>query len=392
MQGRFFFLSQKMLKLAILLAAGVGAIWYLSTLQFIGGDLHNNLWGPARLLVHGQSPYDTRVLQQPADIPWLPPVWLPMAIGLFFPLGWLTVYQASQLWLIGSISILIVTIWLVGGGPRPPIVPFALSGLAAFMFPPTLSHLGLGQFTVLSTLALLLSARFVTRPRYLLAGFLVAVALAKPQLGALVVPGLFVAYGRLYRLGGVLSFVGALVLWIVLLIVPLWIAHPAWFSDFVTALRQNQEWAQPSLFTLLRLQWGTAGWLLWGLLAAGLFGANAWLWLKYPPENAVIWSLALTPLVTPYIWSWDFAILVPLMTYAFFHLEFKPARLLFGLGYVSCWCLMVWVRFNTDNSDHRFWWIPWLIVAGACAAYLIDARLSAHPRLPTQSQQERSIL
>lgn len=392
MQGRFLILAQKTLKLGFLLAAGLGAIRYLSTLQFIGGDLHNNLWGPARLLVHGQSPYDTRVLQQPADIAWLPAVWLPMAIGLFFPLGWLTVYQASQLWLIGSIGALIVTIWLGGGGQRPPLLPFALSGLAAFMFPPTLSHLGLGQFTILSTLALLLSTRFVTRPRYLLAGFLVAVALAKPQLGALVVPGLFIAYGRLYRLKGVLSFAGALVLWIILLIVPLWIAHPSWFSDFATALRQNQEWAQPSLFTLLRLQWRTMGWLLWGLLAVGLFCANVWLWLKHPPQNAVIWSLALTPLVTPYIWSWDFVLLVPLINLAVFNLALKSARLLFGLGYVLCWCLIVWVRFNTDNSDHRFWWIPWLIVASAGAAYLIDARLSVNPRLPKQSQQERSIL
>jgi len=391
MQARSFVLSQKTLKLGILLAAGVGAIWYLSTLQLIGGDLYNNLWGPARLLVHGQSPYDTSALQQPPGVPWLPAVWLPMAIGLFFPLGWLTVYQASQLWLIGSVSALIVTLWLGGGGQRPPLLPFALSGLAAFLFPPTLSHLGLGQFTILSTLALLLSARFVTRPRYLLAGFLVAVALAKPQLGALVVPGLFVAYGRLYRLKGVLSFAGALVLWIILLVIPLWIAHPSWFGDFVTALWHNQEWAQPSLFTLLRLQWGTLGWLLWGLLAIGVFSANAWLWLKHPPQNAVIWSLALTPLVTPYIWSWDFAILVPLMTYAFFHLELKPARVLFGLGYVLCWFLIVWVRFNTDNSDHRFWWIPWLIVASACVAYLIDARPFANPRLSEQSQRERSI-
>ena len=112
MQARSFVLSQKTLKLGILLAAGVGAIWYLSTLQLIGGDLYNNLWGPARLLVHGQSPYDTGALLQPPGVSWLPAVWLPMATGLLFPLGWLTVYQASQLWLIGSVSALIINAWM----------------------------------------------------------------------------------------------------------------------------------------------------------------------------------------------------------------------------------------------------------------------------------------
>ena len=47
-------------------------------------DFYNELWGPAYLLVNGQSPYDTPILD-----PVLPAVWLPMAIGFFFPLGWL---------------------------------------------------------------------------------------------------------------------------------------------------------------------------------------------------------------------------------------------------------------------------------------------------------------
>jgi hypothetical protein len=55
-------------------------------------DFYNELWGPAHLLVRGESPYDTSSLN--AD---LPAVWPPMAIGVFAPLGWLSEKTASRL-------------------------------------------------------------------------------------------------------------------------------------------------------------------------------------------------------------------------------------------------------------------------------------------------------
>ncbi len=377
MQARFSLRSQNIFTTISILAVSVGLIWYVSTRQFVSGDLINNLWAPARLLVRGESPYETRVLPPIEGVDWLPAVWLPTAIGLFFPLGWLTPVQASQLWLVASVVMVIIMTWLAGIKGRPPAVLFGLGVLMAIMFPPIGRHLTLGQFTVLATLMLLLASRFVVNPRYLLAGFLVAVSLAKPQMGLLVVPGLFVAYGRYHRLRGVALFAGFLVLWTTLLTIPLWTAHPLWFNDFLTAMRLNQErqWVQPSLLTLLATQWGTLGSVLSAVLVAGVFGVNIWLWLKRSPQEAVIWSLALTPFITPYVWSWDFVMLVPLMAYAVYSFEFKLSFAFLGLAYFLCWRLMLSIILNTDAQESRFWWIPWLIVTAICIGFVVDSQV-----------------
>jgi hypothetical protein len=382
MQAHFPLLGRKNLKTVIIITAGIAAIWYFPRLRFVSGDLINNLWTPAHLLVRGQSPYLTHILQI-EGVTWLAAVWLPMAIGLFFPLGWLTPIQATQLWLVSNIALLIAIAWLAQGASRPRLVVFAASILSVFIYPPTWSHLWLGQFTILATFLLLLAARFVAAPRYLLVGFLVVVSLAKPQLSVLVVPGLFIVYGRDHGLGGILSFTGALVLWIMLLTLPLWVAHPLWLSDFVAAQGQNPKWAHPSFFALLPVLWGTIGLVLWGISALGIFVVNVQLWLKRPPQNAVIWSLALTPLVTPYIWSWDFVILLPLIVYAIARVECTTSRIVVGLGYLMSWGLMVWIRICTDHSDERYWWVPWLTVAFVGVGCLMDARASAKPNRAT---------
>jgi hypothetical protein len=377
---------RKILTIFIVLAIGVGILWLFSAWQFISGDLINNLWAPAHLLVDGESPYHTQDLPPIEGVDWLPPVWLPPAIGLFFPLGWLTPVQASQLWLVSSVVLIVIMLWLAGTKGRPPAVLFGLSGLLVIMFPPIGRHLTLGQFTVLAAVMLLLAARLIVNPRYLLAGFLVAVSLAKPQIGLLVVPGLFVAFGRHHRLRGAILFAGALALWVLLLTIPLWIADPAWFRGFLTALRlnQEQEWVQPSLITLLIGRWGAPGWVLGGIVTVSLFCANIWLWLKRAPEEAVIWSLALTPFITPYIWSWDFVMLAPLMVYAIYRFQSKFPFALLGLAYLFCWRLMLSILVNTEGQESRFWWVPWLIVLSICSGFLVDARPFARFRKSRQ--------
>ena len=118
-----------------------------------------------------------------------------------------------------------------------------------------------------------------------------------------------------------------------------------------------------------------------GMLALGVFGINVWLWARRPSEDAVVWSLALTLLVTPYVWSWDFVMLVPLMVWAISHLESEISRALTGLGYVAIWGLMVWIRLHTDGSDHRLWWVPWLTAAIVYVGYLMDARSYSQRRV-----------
>src|SRR5712692_2292721 len=82
----------------LLLAFAVGIVAFIKTPLFGSWDFRNNLWGPAYLLVHGQSPYHISTLFENSNA-----LWFPMAIGLFFPFGWLTQSEASNLWLLGNI-------------------------------------------------------------------------------------------------------------------------------------------------------------------------------------------------------------------------------------------------------------------------------------------------
>ena len=36
----------------------------------------------------------------------------------------------------------------------------------------------------------------------------------------------------------------------------------------------------------------------------------------------------------------------------------------------------MWIRFNTDFNDYRFWWVPWMSIACVALGYALDARIS----------------
>ena len=98
------------LSLFILILMGIVAarlFWRLAAPRM---DFYNELWGPAYLLVHGQSPYDTASLA-----PVLPAAWFPMAIGFFFPLGWLGESAGLRAWFLFNITELCAMIYLVQG-------------------------------------------------------------------------------------------------------------------------------------------------------------------------------------------------------------------------------------------------------------------------------------
>ncbi len=347
------------------LAASAAAIWLIQTLHFVSWDFRNNLWAPAHLLLSGQSPYNVSVLFDNSRA-----VWLPMGPGLFFMLGWLTQYQATNVWLLGNLVALIEMIWLAAGTSRPQRLPFAISLLLVLLFPATVSHLMLGQFAIVTTLVLLLAASFIRGPRLWPVGFLVAVALTKPQLAILGVSGILIYLIGQHGWRKVGIFLGACALWVLVLTLPLWLAYPAWFDDFRAALNQNPVWAQPALFSVLPRYFGPLGLMVWLLLALSVFIVSALCWLRGQPEDAMVWSLALTPLVSPYVWSWDFVLILPLLVRSVFGLKARAAQAWLGLGYLLCWGSMVWIRVTTENSDERFWWLPpalLFVLVGGCA-------------------------
>lgn len=321
-------------------------------------DFRNNLWGPAYLLVHQQSPYRVDLLFDLGNA-----VWMPMAIGVFFPLGFLSLQQASNLWFVFNLIWFLLLLWISCGSRRPAIYLFGLAILLGFLFPPSVTHLWTGQISILITLIFLTIGRWNDRIPPLLLAALMALGLSKPQLAVLVLPG-FLIY-RLKESGWrqaaqlVVYLAGS----ILLFTVPLFLAYPDWFPDFLVALQKNPSWAQPSSLSFLRSAVPQMGGWIWIGLALILFAVNIWLWLALPVRDAVYWSLALTPLVSPYIWTWDFVMILPLCISHLFQAKAKASLAILLGGYAACWGLMTTMKLRGEVSESLFWWVPWCLLA-----------------------------
>ena len=318
-------------------------------------DFYNELWGPSYLLVHRQSPYDTASLN-----PVLPAVWFPMAIGFFFPLGWLSEDAALQAWFFFNIVEICIVVFLVQGKDRSLYNTAALA-LLCFFFPFVLNHFNLGQFSITILLCLLLSAHWIGKYKNWPSAFFLALALAKPQLGILAVIGLALHQFRQRGFAGMFLFGAQTLLMALLMSLPLFIAHPAWIPDWIASMAKNYTWQHPSLFSIFQQMLGRWGLVPWAAIAAGVLTFTFLLWKKIPPFAAMLWSLALTTLVTPYVWSWDFVLLLPLWMFSFTKANWKW-KIFLLVSYLIAWYGMALVQMQAGSQNQSFWWVPlWFV-------------------------------
>ena len=318
-------------------------------------DFYNELWGPAYLLTQGRSPYDTASLS-----PILPAVWFPMAIGFFLPLGWLSETLALQVWFIFNILEICVAVYLVQGEKRSLYNTVALA-LFCFFFPFVLNHFNLGQFSITVMLCLLLSAYFADTQRSWLSAFFLALGLSKPQLGILAVFGLSVFYFGRGGFVALFRFGLQTLLMSLLMSLPLFILHPAWIPDWIQSMQSNYTWLHPSLFSIFRQSLGEWGTILWAALLILALGISFWLWNKFPPQIAMLWSLGITTIVTPYVWSWDFVLLLPIWMHTFTQADWKRKAFLL-LFYASAWYGSALIQAQEGSQNQSFWWVPIFLV------------------------------
>lgn len=355
----------KLVSLLIVLGAAIALLIWLDKNPITGWDFRHNLWAPASLLVKGQSPYDVKALYDTGSA-----IWMPMAIGALFPLGWLNLSHAGNIWFLFNLLALVIVIWLSTSDKKVPPLFVAIVALAVALFPSTITHLRLGQVTLIICLFYLLAVRLLDKSQILLACLLIAFSLAKPQLSILVLPGILISYQREKGTKAAFAFFALIVLCSAVLTIPLFIGFPSWITDFIASIRQNPGWLHPSLFSLLPFWLGDVGYIIWGLIAIAVFAISIWLWLSKKREDAIYWSLALTPLVTPYVWSWDFVMVLPLLIRSIFaYTRWWKLGLLF-LAYCMCWILNLYISFRTDVSNHRYWLIPWIILMSIGAVHI----------------------
>lgn len=337
-------------------------------------DFRGSLWGPAYMLLHGGTPYTHNTPYGPYA-----GIWMPQLIGAFFPLGWLPCWVAAKLWFLSEIAGLFAMIWLVAGHKLPAPWLFGAGLLLIFLFPPLYTHLIIGQISIFITVLLMLVVfQFREEPApglHWWAPLFLAIALAKPQLGVLVYPGLLV---WAFRKGGYIS-AGKLMLytalWVLVLIVPVTLIDPAWPKGFLDITLGNTQvvWDLPNPFVQLKVSLGMVGILLWALIFLGCLGFTLWLWRTQDARLALLWSLALTPIATPYCSSWDFMLMVPLLLWLLIHTPSNLARLALILGALAIDGLQFAARLRANIPDGENWWVSIALLGVMALALGIQA-------------------
>ena len=118
------------------------------------------------------------------------------------------------------------------------------------------------------------------------------------------------------------------------------------------------------VFTLIRKAPGQPQWALWGCAAVVGIGLVSWLSQSSLWESG-LWALALTPLLSPYAWSWDFVLCLPLVL----HTLTRPnATFMLTLcGFLAICLSIVALHIFVTNVDSAFGWVPPLLLF-LCAA------------------------
>lgn len=359
-----------LLGLLIVLALVVPSTW-----MPIGWDFQNNLWGPAHLLLAGNNPYGIKALFAETNA-----VWLPTGITPFLWLGALPLQWASNLWLIFNVSSLLFVIFHAARQNKPTPLRLALAAGGLVIFPATLAHLQLGQISLIATATLYSVIVFRHRITPVWAGLLLAFATVKPQLLVIFAP-VYIAisvweYGWRRTFSTLLAMAG----WVIVLCAPFFALYPNWVSGLLANLAENNPWFYPTLYALVRQASGMPGlaavaggvWLTAGIALA------LYLSRRLQGTAALLWSLALTPLFSPIVWSWDFCLAYPLVLAAV--MAARPhwrTWLMVGL-LLSCVAGLLALRLaGVYDDQYSIWVVPITLAA---------VWLGSRPETTTQSE------
>jgi hypothetical protein len=342
------YLSFFILVIIAILAANL--FWYAPISRV---DFYDELWAPSHLLLQGKSPYNTSSLG-----PMEHAAWFPMAIGFYFPLGWLKPDIANQVWFL--ISVVWIGLIVYVGQSKIQILNTAIAAFLCFFFPPTLHHFALGQISVTVVLCLVLAVQFLEQEQEWLSAFMIALSFSKPHLAILPVAGICYGY-FLHKPKAIVPFIGKIIFMMALLCVPLFIAFPGWIPDAVASMSAIPSWPYPSLFTFLPKYLGSWGYIVWGFITIAALVLSYFQWKNHPSRIAMYWSLALTSLISAYIGSWDFVALFPLLIFTFSEVDWKR-KVFIIVSYGIAWRVMALVQAQHNGLNYYFWWVPlWFI-------------------------------
>ena len=222
-----------------------------STLFPISGDFRGNLWEPAYLLVHRMNPYYIEGIFDNLN-----PLWFPMIIGLFFPLGYLPLQWASNLWFAFSCIVLFLIVVIMARPSHKPVGYVMLTIIALSLFPSSVGHFKYGQVSLFISLLFVILSLYRKKLSPFLTGLLLSLCFTKPQIVVLFLPAFLVVYLSEQGKERFLRMFLSTILCGVIFCIPLFIAYPNWIPTFLSNLQTNPLWAYPSLYYLLVLTLG----------------------------------------------------------------------------------------------------------------------------------------
>ncbi len=323
------------------------------------GDFYNNLWGPANLLLSQKSPYAIKQLFPNTNALWMPQV---ISAGIF--LGLLEKNVAGKIWVLLNVVSLISILFLLAEKKPTPILLGTLF-LGLILFPPLSTYFLFGQCSLICIFFLLMSIKVKST----LSSLLILIGLGKPQLGMLFGIGFFYVLwkqGKNTLLIYLTQFVG----WMVLLLIPFYALFPHWFPAMVSNFQSNSKWDQPTLINALYKGLGNFGLVVWFVIFVFSIGLTIYLWTRFQ-KSAAILTFAITLIISPYLWSWDYVLLFPLLIH--FSLNGSKFRSILTLLALAIVDIVFWsIRLNGPISDYQNWPIPMIILGCLALIQLMD--------------------
>jgi Glycosyltransferase family 87 len=301
----------------------------LSKPEYLPVDDFVQSWAGGRLNIHGENPFDAQKIEQlqiaaggqPSGSYtisiMLNPPW---TITLVMPFGLLN-YPISRLtWLVLSTILILASsllLWRIfNGNPRQRWIPI----LVAFIFAPTISVLEVGQITPVVLIGLTGFLYFITLAKNdWLAGLFLALSTVKPQI---VFIFLLAAFFWIIAQRRWLILVSTS-LTILFLTIIATLFNPHLLQQYVGLFGTYQvaEWANPTIGAYLRFfLFGVNK--FWIQFLPAIFGvvwflfywrnhSKEWSWLHASP-----YLLLASQLTSPYTWTYDMVVLLPVIVQA----------------------------------------------------------------------------
>jgi hypothetical protein len=342
--------------LAIALTLTVFLIWFIQSKTIaVSWDFRNNLWGPAYLLVNHRSPYNIHVIFESSNA-----IWMPVIIGLFLPLGYFPMQWASNIWLLLNLFSLFFIVIIIANGFNHSVSWIVLTIFSLAIFPSFMSLILLGQVSSIICLALLLLSKYRLTLKPVIIGFLLAISFTKPQLIVLFLPTYLTLYFREQKLKKFLLVILYTFAWFIILCFPLVFSFPNWVPDFLYNLSINNHWFYPSLYSFL---FSVSGFTWVNYALAGFYlmvgiGISLYLSFKLDHYESLLWCLAITPVFSPVVWSWDFILLFPLLVFTIFEKKSKISSWVIFSGYAICTMIFITMKLYGIVSDQLTVWVP----------------------------------